>query len=199
MKPFLNLLNSHCSQQEDLASLNIRKPFWAFIHLSDADLEPWFEVVIFRNTLWYSSLTEESSHTTGVKHSLTLKKMQKNLFILLYCFILLLLSSLYHPGRQWGAWFPVFIQMENIVIIWKYPEQIHAFILSCFWRPFWLRIMIFNIKILFYFTIHTLSAKMQCLHQLVSAEAAAFWQTKSWKQLMEPRVFMFAMSFKMQR
>lgn len=53
---------------------------WAFIHFSDADSERWFEVIIFCNTLWYSSLIEESIHTKGVKHSLTLKRC-RNFFL----------------------------------------------------------------------------------------------------------------------
>lgn len=129
---------------------------WAFIHFSDADSERWFEVIIFCNTLWYSSLIEESIHTKGVKHSLTLKRCRNFFYPVL---VLLLLSSQYQTGRQWGAWFPLSVQMENLVIICKFPGQIHAFILPCFWKSFWLWMMISKMKIFFNFTAHTVMLK----------------------------------------
>lgn len=149
---------------------------WAFIHLSDADLEPWFAVIAYCNTLWYSSLIEESNHTKGVKHSLTLKSAEKSFYPVL---VLLFLSSQYQTGRQWGAWFPISMQMENFVIIWKFPGQIHAFILSCFWKPFWLYGWWYPTSKYSFILQHILWMLKCNTYNQLSAGAAAFWQTKS--------------------
>lgn len=122
--------------------------------------------MIFCNTLWCSSLIEESHHPTGVKHSLSLKSAEKSFYPVALITISdwkatrSLIFYIYADGKP----------CNNLKTPWTNPCLRFVLLLE---SPLTIWIMISNIKIFFYFTTHTVNAKMQCLHQL-SAEEAAF-------------------------